>query len=328
MKTEKTYNILVTGVGAIIGYGILKNLRHSKFKVKLFGIDIYNDAIGQAWCDKFIQGVMASSESFIPFINTIIENESIDLVIPGIEQDLATFIFNKKKLSSKAVFVLNNESLHNILSNKKESYFFLKEAVPLIESIDYHSCLYIEAKKNFGLPFILKKYESYASKGVALINNLSDYKYYSRKFENKCMAQKRLNIVDNEYTCSVFGLGDGSYVNPTCLKRELSQEGATKKAKSVLIDIILLNILRVLTEKCKFSGPTNLQFIKEKNNYYLLEINPRTSSSTSIRRLLGVNEAEMCIEFFLLNTIPEIKEQKSGSVIRFIEDYYFDSNNF
>ena len=34
----RKYNVLVTGVGAIIGYGIIKNLRKSKFDLSLIHI--------------------------------------------------------------------------------------------------------------------------------------------------------------------------------------------------------------------------------------------------------------------------------------------------
>lgn len=45
--------ILVTGVGAIIGYGIIRSLHVSQYPVKIVGMDIYSDAIGQKWCDVF-----------------------------------------------------------------------------------------------------------------------------------------------------------------------------------------------------------------------------------------------------------------------------------
>ena len=48
------YNILVTGVGAIIGYGIINSLNKSKYELNVIGADIYPDAVGRAWCDGFI----------------------------------------------------------------------------------------------------------------------------------------------------------------------------------------------------------------------------------------------------------------------------------
>lgn len=76
----KRYNILVTGVGAIIGYGIIKCLRKSKYDCYITGMDIYEDAVGQAWTDEFIQAVPASDCSYPKFLRTIIERKNIDLV--------------------------------------------------------------------------------------------------------------------------------------------------------------------------------------------------------------------------------------------------------
>jgi carbamoyl-phosphate synthase large subunit len=60
---------------------------------------------------------------------------------------------------------------------------------------------------------------------------------------------------------------------------------------------------------------------KEKN-IFLLEINPRFSSSTSMRRVLGFNESKMAVDFYLTGKLPDQPILKSGSVIRYIEDFY------
>ena len=326
---NKTINILVTGVGAIIGYGILKCLKKSIYNnLKIIGTDIYKDAVGQAWCDKFIRSIRADSKDFINFINNLILKENIHLLIPGTEQELEVLVGNFKKLPKHTRYILNNKNLFGILHDKYKTYNFLEHHIPLIPNINYSDKLYEESVKKFGLPFILKQNISYASKGIAIIESKKDYIYYINIFGKNCMAQKKMDIGDSEYTCSVFGLGDGSFVNPICLKRELSQEGATKKATNISIDDELRYTLEKITKKCNFEGPTNLQFIKNNGKYYLLEINARISSSTSIREIFGINEAEMCIEFYMLNQIPKKRITKYGTVIRYIEDLYFDSNIF
>ena len=45
------HTVLVTGVGAIIGYGAVRSLRKSRTDVRIVGMDIYPDAVGQVWCD-------------------------------------------------------------------------------------------------------------------------------------------------------------------------------------------------------------------------------------------------------------------------------------
>ena len=324
--TNKTITILITGVGAIIGYGLINSLKESKYNCRIIGIDIFHDAVGQKWCDKFIQGVRADSEEFTSFINNIVKIEKVDLLIPGIEQDLKALIKGFDQLDHSAKYSLNNKTLYQTFDDKKLTYKFLEGTADLIPYIDYSDRLYHEAVETFGLPFILKQDISYASKGVAVIQEEKDYDFYIDRFGSGCMAQQKLDIKDREYTCSIFGLGDGSFVNPTCLRRELSQEGATKKALNVKVDDTLLETMTKICHKCHFEGPTNLQFIEFDGKYLLLEINGRVSSSTSMRVLFGVNEAEMCIDHYLMNKRPETKKQQYGTIMRYIGDAYFDSD--
>jgi len=324
--TNKPITVLITGVGAIIGYGLINSLRKSKYDCRIIGIDIFHDAVGQKWCDRFIQGVRADSEEFISFINDIVRTEEVDLLIPGIEQDLKALIEGFDMLDHSCVYSLNNKVLYKTFDDKKLTYKFLEGTADLIPYIDYSDTLFEEAKAAFGLPFILKQDISYASKGVAVIEEEKDFDFYIDRFGSGCMAQQKLDIKDREYTCSLFGLGDGSFVNPTCLRRELSQEGATKKALNVKVDDILLETMRKICHKCHFEGPTNLQFIEYDGKYLLLEINGRVSSSTSMRELFGVNEAEMCIDHYLMKKLPETKTQRYGTIMRYIGDAYFDSD--
>jgi len=323
---HKPTAVLVTGVGAIIGYGLINSLKKSAYECRVVGIDIFHDAVGQKWSDKFIQGVRADSKEFIPFINRIVQEEEIDLVIPGIEQDLKALIEGYDRLNHRAKYVLNNRSLYKVFDDKKQTYHFLEGIAELIPYIDYYEGFFEEAKERFGLPFILKQDISYASKGVAVIHDKKEFDFYIKRFGDGCMAQQKLDIKEREYTCSLFGLGDGTFVNPIALRRELSQEGATKKAVNVKVDDVLLASMQKIAQKCRFEGPTNLQFIKHDGKYLLLEINARVSSSTSIRELFGVNEAEMCIEYYLKNKKPETKAQRYGTVMRYIGDAYFDSD--
>ena len=323
---NKTITVLITGVGAIIGYGLINSLKKSKYTCRVIGIDIFHDAVGQQWCDTFIQGVRADSDAFIPFINDIVKTEKVDLVIPGIEQDLKALIANFDTLDHHAKYSLNNKSLYQTFDDKKLTYKFLEGIADLIPYVDYSDTLFADAKEKFGLPFILKQDISYASKGVALIHEQKDFDFYIDRFGSGCMAQKKLDIKDREYTCSLFGLGDGSFVNPTCLRRELSQEGATKKALNVEVDAVLLESMIKICQKCQFEGPTNLQFIEFEGKYLLLEINGRVSSSTSMRELFGINEAQMCIDHYLMQTKPETQKQRYGTIMRYIGDAYFDSN--
>ena len=204
---NKPITVLITGVGAIIGYGLISSLKKSNYDCRIIGIDIFHDAVGQKWCDRFIPGVRADSENFIDFINNIVSEEKVDLLIPGIEQDLKALIEGFDDLDHRAQYSLNNKSLYKTFDDKKLTYKFLEGTADLIPWIDYSETLYEEASKTFGLPFILKQDISYASKGVAVITEKKDFDFYIDRFGSGCMAQEKLDIKDREYTCSLFGLG-------------------------------------------------------------------------------------------------------------------------
>ncbi|MBE3092240.1 MAG: ATP-grasp domain-containing protein [Chloroflexi bacterium] len=321
------YNILVTGVGAVIGYGIIRSLRKSKFDVNIIGIDIYEDAIGQVWCDKFFKGILAKDEKFKIFLKQIIEENKIDLVIPGIEQDLnriANDFDFLKTLPTK--YAINNPKLIKIFNDKWETYCFFANAginlIPTFIEGDFD-----ELKKITCLPMLLKPKQSYASKGIYKIYNKDDFSYWQKKLGNNFMVQKFIDNENSEYTISIFGLGNGNYTNSITLKRKLGPDGATAKAE-VIFDSEIDNYINSIVKFSKPIGPTNIQLIKDLGKCFLLEINPRISSSTSIREHFGINEAEMCIEYYLENKIPEKKVIKPGKIRRYLEDLItYDSDH-
>src|SRR5215470_809441 len=81
------YTVLVTGVGAIIGYGAVRSLRNSRSDLHIIGMDTHPDAVGQVWCDAFAVAVPAADPGYVSFLTELIRTHRIDLVIPAIEQD-------------------------------------------------------------------------------------------------------------------------------------------------------------------------------------------------------------------------------------------------
>jgi carbamoyl-phosphate synthase large subunit len=312
------YNILVTGVGAIIGYGIIQSLKKSNLNLTIVSIDIYNDAYGKNISDVFYQGVLASSPDYIDFINSIVEKEKIDLIIPGIEQDLYAMFLNKEKINTK--IVMNNELCIQLSKDKLLTYNYLNEncnlnLIPTLLNKSFEEC-----SQQLGLPFLLKPKSSYASKGIHIIDDKREFDFYTESQLNNLIFQKIIGTMNSEYTVSVFGDGKGSFFDSIILKRSLSGEGATSKAVVVeneMINNYVIDLVKVL----KPVGPTNIQIRMENDVPYLLEINPRISSACSLRTSFGYNEPEMCVNYFLLNQNIQPSIKKKGSAVRFIDDY-------
>jgi carbamoyl-phosphate synthase large subunit len=320
------YTILVTGVGAIIGYGIIKSLRKSGHDLKIIGMDIYPDAVGRHWCDYFEQAVRTDAAEYLTFLMSIIEKYEVDLVIPGIEQDVSRMSQERKHLQSlPSQFALNTPELISISNDKWFMHLKLAEAgLPRIKS--YIEGSFEEISQEIGLPMVLKPRRSYASKGIFLIHSAEDFAYWMRILGDNFMVQELVGSDQEEYTAAVFAYGNGDCSKNITFKRTLSGEGAT--AKAIVVDEPdLSGCIDTLVEIFMPEGPTNFQYRRHKGDFLLLEINPRISASTSLRTAFGFNEAHMCIEYYLEKKRPNIDITIEGRAVRYIEDYViYDSN--
>jgi carbamoyl-phosphate synthase large subunit len=312
-------NVLVTGVGAIIGYGIVRSLRSCRYDVNIIGMDVYSDAVGQKWCDSFIQAVWATDENFFDFLAGVIETQRIDLVFFGLEPEIHRICDNPDALREHAhKLILNRHTLIDLARDKWRMFEYLDaHGVKTIKSLitgEYDTVI-----GALGVPLIIKPRHSTASKGLATVNVRNDFYYWKNKLGEDFMAQEFVGDNAHEYTVGVFGLGDGSFSQSIAFSRKLGREGSTVKAQTVNIPELDREV-ETLTALFKPIGPTNYQFRRHMDDYLLLEVNPRFSSSLSLRTAFGYNEPEMCIKYFLQKNKPAPVVLKQGSAVRYIED--------
>ncbi|MDO8947945.1 MAG: ATP-grasp domain-containing protein [Desulfocapsaceae bacterium] len=321
--------ILVTGTGAIIGYGILRAFRKSDRYIRLIGADIYDDAVGQAWADKFVLAPLTSSNHYLNWLEKVIVENHINLVMPGIEQDVHFFSEHRNFFNSIPVNVaLNDQRLINLTRDK---WLMHQELLGINSEIRIPS--YIEGdfeslSKKLGVPFILKPRCSYASKGLVRIQSKADFMFLSDKLGGILMAQPIIGSDNEEYTVAVFGNGQGQVCASITLQRRLAADGSTAKAWVRQHDK-LDEVVASLCAHFKPIGPTNLQFRRDGNCWKLLEINPRISSTTSLRTAFGYNEPEMCLNFYLEGKKIIQPTIKKGFAVRYIEDcVIYDRDHF
>ncbi len=322
------YTVLVTGVGAIIGYGAVRSLRAARTDVRIVGMDIYPDAVGQVWCDAFAAATAAADPGYVDFLAEVIGKHRIDLVIPAIEQDVLRMSRERHLLErTGARFALNAADLITTADDKWSMHTRLHAAgVPTIPTaIDG---TFSELAARFGLPFIVKPRRSYASKGLVRVETEEDYQHWQSRLGDGFMAQQLVGDHQGEYTVGAFGLGDGTVTGTMMLRRTLARDGSTAKAWTSSIPELEAAV-NGLAKLFRPIGPTNFQFRRHGGAYLLLEINPRLSSSTSVRAAFGANDAAMCVEYFLEGRTPAPGPMRSGFAVRYIEDVItYDRDRF
>ena len=136
------------------------------------------------------------------------------------------------------------------------------------------------------------------------------------------MAQPIVGNDEEEFTTSAFCDGQGGYFAGMTLRRKLSRNGFTEKAEVADME----EFSPVITELCQLFrplGPTNFQFRRCPDGTKLLEINPRISSSTSIRTAFGYNESAMALDYFLNHRNPVQPVIRRGRAVRYTDEQIF-----
>ena len=319
-------NILVSGASGIVGYGILRSLKKSGKNLRLIGTTIYTDSVAQAFCDIFEQAPLTNDVGYIHWLLSIIKKHQIDFIIPGIEADMYKWVEYISEIEKRGTKGLLNDN--TLISLCKDKWVFYEALCKINTPYAIESSLdsdFAVIVNKFGLPFLLKPRKGYASKGIVTVYDREVYLKHQQDVGANLIAQPIAGNENEEFTTSAFCDGKGGYFACMTLKRQLSKEGFTEKAEVAELD----DINDVLTKLCKYFkpvGPTNFQFRRQDGILKLLEINPRISSSTSIRTAFGYNECKMAIEYYLENKKPKQPFIKKGRAVRYTEDYIFYEN--
>lgn len=319
MKNEILYTILVTGVGAVIGQGIVKSLKMAKINSRVVGIDCNSHSVGFHWTDASIIVPRADDPAWPDTIINICNEEKIDIVLPGIEQDVRALINHRAAIThgTNAQILLNSPLALKVGLDKWElNQFAAKHDILVPKTWLARDAEEITAE----YPLLLKPRQGMAGKGIHLLKSPNELKeWLTRITIDHYMIQEYIGTDDEEYTVSVFGCSDGTISQPIMLRRKLNY-GSTFEAETVF-DPVLAACASEAAGKLSICGPTNLQYRKKGNSYFLIEVNPRFSSSTSIKSAFGFNEPAMAVTSFLQKRTIEPLKIRKGRCSRYIEDW-------
>lgn len=313
--------VIVTGVGALIGHGIIRSLRCAGGRIRVVGIDRNPDAYGARDCDAFHRKPDDEGlPSYLDFWVRTIRSEQARLVIPGLDVDCLFLSRHRSELEAAgARLCLNTDPLLALGQDKWQLSMALAEvgayAIPSMISGDWEQCVEVLGAP----PLLMKPRHGSAGRGIVRLHDAEDFHYWRRKAGAGFMIQRIVGSDDEEYTAGVFGLGDGESLPPIVFRRRLSASGSTGYAE-VVSDPAVEAACAVLSRYFRPVGPTNYQFRKSADALYLLEINPRFSSSSSLRTAFGYNEAAMALDYFLHARRPPDPVIGRGRAWRYTED--------
>ncbi len=317
-------NILISGSGSLYGVAVIQFLLKSDLDLKIVACDINSRTLGLYLAHRgYIVPPVYKKALFFERIIDIITKEDISAIFVTSSRELNFFSAYKAVIEAKTgtkVFT-NPPNVLKICNDKWNTVEFLKK-----HNFHYPFTLrYPEDKdqidifiKKVRFPVVVKPRKGAGSKDIYIANNFRKLKTFLEGKSN-FVIQQYLPDEQGEFTTGICVGAGGKVLSGITLKRYLF-DGMTMVADSEKFDKIT-DYCRQVARVLKPYGPCNFQLRLLDEEPYIFEINPRFSSSTGMRSLLGVNEAEILIRAEILGetiTKPQIKE---CSVIRQFTDY-------
>ncbi len=315
--------VLVSGASGIVGYGILRSLRQAGQPCFLVGTSIYDDSVAPAFCDVFEQAPATNAPEYLDWLIATLRKHRIDMLIPGIEIDMYHWVEHVPQIHATGALPLLN--VPELIVLCKDKWGFYQRLVTAGVDCAIESSLnqdFASLAKKFGLPFLLKPRRGFGSKGIVRVTSEEVFLKHCTDIGAVLMAQPIVGNDEEEFTTSAFCDGRGGFFASMTLRRKLSRDGFTDKAE-VSETTEFIQTINELCHLLRPYGPTNFQFRRCKGEVKLLEINPRISSSTSIRAAFGYNESAMAVDYFLRHQTPVQPEIRRGRAVRYTDEHIF-----
>jgi carbamoyl-phosphate synthase large subunit len=294
-------NVLISGVGSDIGFGIARILKEWGVFSCLHVIDIHEDHAGVFVFDKFSIAPRATDVNYIPWLTDYIRDNNIDCFIPSSEAEIFALaevglneIAGAKILRNTNFTVRNTLDKHTCLGYLRDCGIAVPDSGVLDANLPSH------------YPVILKPRQGQGSKGIRIAREPADI----INCQPGMVWQDYLLPDDEEYTCPIYAspkLG----LRILIIKRKL-MGGLT--GSGVVVDNPQIEAyVRKIAEAIQVRGAVNVQLRLTGRGPLLFEINPRLSSTLVFRDKMGFTDLRWWVADLLDLDVAEYEPPASGT---------------
>lgn len=338
--SKRKLTIAVTGLNNIDSPGpgipVIRALKDSKkFDVRIIGLSY--DALEPGiymhdLVDKTYQIPLPSAgqQSLLNRLEYIHHAEKIDVIIPNFDAELFNFI--------KLQDTLKKMGIHSFLPTLEQFEERHKWSLPefgtkyhihvpkskMINSMaEIHNLAY-----EFGYPLVVKG--KFYDASVAYSPD------QAMGYFNKISSKWGLPIIIQQYTqgteVNLTGIGDGkgNLIGAVPMRKTYITDKGKAWAGVALEDPKLMAIAQKMVKGNKWRGGFELEMIRtDRNEYYLIEINPRFPAWVYLAVGAGQNHPEALVQMALGEDVKPFESYESGKMfVRYSYDQIVDLKEF
>ena len=292
--------ILTEASGSLVSAFLIDAIKASGNIAVASDINNLNHSICLA--DEFILMPKVSTKYYWEKVENILLKNKINVVIPSLDETLLGWSSKKNYFKQKGIeVIISDGETVEICLDKYKTYLFCMEnqiLTPKTSLIQKYELI----KPRFGR----------GGSGIVITKK-------TQNMENK-ISQDFVEGVEFTVDCLFDKKNNPIYIIPRVrldIKDGKSIKSETKNEKNIL------KIIKQISQKIKFSGLINFQFIKNKSGIYLIEINPRVAGGMALGFRASNNWIKLIIDNFINNKeITSTKVKWGLKMIRYYSECY------
>jgi carbamoyl-phosphate synthase large subunit len=300
--------ILVTGIGGIVGQGILRNIHAMGLDAYIVGTNTAGVSAGNHLCDQVYQVPYANEDNYIDSMREIVDRHRVSLIVPS--TDYEAYYLAASAGDVQSIIAASPSDICRMCLDK-----FLNYQAFSNEGIEFARSFLPSSYDGEFSEYIVKPREGRGSRSIYVNPKQPN------EFTDDFVIQEFLD--GPELTTTFYVRQTGELHGFITLMRDL-ENGSTASCEVVFeYDEQISAMLQSIVAKFPFRGSSNIQSRVTDRGVVPFEINCRISGTNSIRSQFGFPDVAYTIQELLLKRHPDAPAVVKGSAMRVTHDVIY-----
>ena len=252
--------IIVTGIGGVVGQGIVRNARGMNRDLRIVGVNVSRVSAGNHLCDEVVEVPYAYDENYINAMLKVVSETGAELIIPSTDYE-SYYLAKHQAQFAIPIAASPSEVTFFCLDKYRNWEAFSKHNIPFA-----HSVLPSQFKGEFE-QYIVKPREGRGSRGIHMQPaNVSS-------FDDTNLVQQLLE--GPEITSTIYVLRNGSILGSITMRRELESGNTARAEVTKEYDEEIETLAGQMIQAFPFRGSFNIQSKVTAKGIVPFEINCR-----------------------------------------------------
>ncbi len=333
-KKVHQLTVAITGMNARAdnpgpGVAVARCLREvAKFEGKIIGLgyDVLDPGLFQTELTDagyLLPYPSAGEHELLERLQYIQEQEQIDILIPCLDAEILSMIHLQDQIAELGITMLLPSEAQLQLRNKDRLHQFASSAdvkTPKQTTITSSSFFYDCEKKGWSYPLVVKG--QFYDAGIAHNPEQAVGLFHkiAAVWGMPILVQKL--IEGDEVNLTGLGDGKGNLLGAVMMRKRAVTEKGKAWAGMTVHDEGLLQAAQKLVAALKWSGPLEVEMMRDKHgDYYLIEINPRFPAWIYLAKASGNNLPWTLLEMLQQQPLSKLTAPVAGTLfIRYAQE--------